>query len=65
LQGDIPSPMNPPSGCHFRTRCQHAMEMCAADAPVTTEVGGLSVRCHLVDPARHPAVTPEGVIDPD
>jgi oligopeptide/dipeptide ABC transporter ATP-binding protein len=52
LEGDIPSPMNPPSGCHFRTRCRHAMEICAVEEPVTTEVGRLTVRCHLMDPAR-------------
>ena len=52
LEGDIPSPMNPPSGCHFRTRCRHAMEVCAVEEPATTQVGGLSVRCHLMDPTR-------------
>jgi oligopeptide transport system ATP-binding protein len=56
LQGDIPSPMNPPSGCHFRTRCRHAMEICATEEPVNNEVGGLAVRCHLMDPTGHPAV---------
>jgi oligopeptide/dipeptide ABC transporter ATP-binding protein len=50
LEGDIPSPMNPPSGCHFRTRCRHAMEICALEEPVITEVGPTAVRCHLMDP---------------
>jgi peptide/nickel transport system ATP-binding protein len=59
LQGDIPSPMNPPSGCHFRTRCRHAMEICAVEEPQITELGELSVRCHLMDPTRHPAVPPQ------
>jgi len=48
LSGDIPSPLNPPSGCHFRTRCPYAMEICAAQAPemfVTSD--GTSVACHL------------------
>ena len=52
LAGDIPSPMNPPSGCHFRTRCRHAMDVCTAEEPVITEVGQLSVRCHLMNPAK-------------
>ncbi len=51
LEGDIPSPMHPPSGCHFRTRCRHAMERCAVEEPVITTVGRLSVRCHLMDPS--------------
>jgi oligopeptide/dipeptide ABC transporter ATP-binding protein len=52
LEGDIPSPMNPPSGCHFRTRCRHAMDVCAAEEPVSTEVGRLAVRCHLMSPGH-------------
>jgi ABC-type dipeptide/oligopeptide/nickel transport system ATPase component len=56
--------MNPPTGCHFRTRCQHAMEICAAEKPVATEVGGLTVRCHLMDPSLQSAVMAESVSDP-
>ena len=50
LEGDIPSPMDPPSGCHFRTRCRYAMDVCAAEAPRLTVLDNLTVRCHLVDP---------------
>ena len=38
LEGELPSPMNPPSGCVFRTRCQHAIAQCAETIPVLREV---------------------------
>jgi oligopeptide/dipeptide ABC transporter ATP-binding protein len=60
LEGDIPSPMNPPSGCHFRTRCRHAMEVCALEEPAITDIGRIAVRCHLVDPTRAPVPGPSG-----
>lgn len=49
LTGEIPSPVNPPSGCHFRTRCPYATERCAQEAPVLKDVGGnRQVACHMI-----------------
>ena len=48
LQGDVPSPANPPAGCHFHTRCPHAVDMCRAQSPPLREVRpGHRVACHL------------------
>ena len=50
LQGSIPSPANPPSGCKFHTRCAQCMEKCKKEAPHPIDVGnGHYVVCHLYD----------------
>lgn len=49
LKGDIPSPVNPPSGCKFHTRCPFAQEVCRSEIPVFRDVGSNHfVACHLV-----------------
>ena len=50
LTGEIPSPVNPPSGCHFRTRCPYASEECARTVPEMKEViSGRYVACHKTE----------------
>lgn len=52
LEGEVPSPLNPPSGCKFRTRCKYATERCAQEPPVFREVEPEHfVACHLFDKA--------------
>ena len=48
LEGSIPSPANPPSGCKFHTRCRFAMDICSRDVPLMQEIEeGHKVACHL------------------
>ncbi|MEA4810983.1 MAG: oligopeptide/dipeptide ABC transporter ATP-binding protein [Anaerolineaceae bacterium] len=50
LQGDVPSPINPPSGCPFRTRCPYIMEVCAIENPGLKDVGNEHfVACHRIN----------------
>lgn len=47
LKGEIPSPENPPAGCHFCARCPRAMEICSTVYPQMKEISGAKVACHL------------------
>ena len=60
LTGDVPSPINPPSGCHFHTRCPYAMAHCRTDAPALGEVKpGHWSACHLHEGGvRFPLASP-------
>ena len=50
LQGDVPSPINPPPGCAFHTRCPHAFARCKVETPVLKAAAdGRRVACHLVE----------------
>jgi peptide/nickel transport system ATP-binding protein len=50
--GEVPSPIAPPSGCHFHPRCPFANERCSAETPGLTQLGGREVRCHAVEEGR-------------
>src|SRR5260221_8718290 len=60
LQGEVPSPLNPPAGCRFHPRCPHAMARCGEAEPPLASVGGRLVACHLYDAAvAAPLAVPE------
>jgi dipeptide transport system ATP-binding protein len=48
IQGELPSPLNPPSGCAFHKRCPHATARCVQEVPLLREVAGRQVACHEI-----------------
>ncbi|KAB1900724.1 dipeptide/oligopeptide/nickel ABC transporter ATP-binding protein, partial [Micromonospora sp. AMSO1212t] len=62
LTGDVPTPLNPPSGCRFRTRCWKATDHCATEEPaLTTRDGGRQqTACHYPEQQETPLDAPVG-----
>ncbi|MCV2421907.1 ABC transporter ATP-binding protein [Paucibacter sp. DJ2R-2] len=52
VQGEVPNPLNPPSGCSFHPRCPHAGPRCKAERPALLEIKGVRVACHAVEEGR-------------
>jgi peptide/nickel transport system ATP-binding protein len=52
VQGEVPNPLNPPTGCAFHPRCPHANARCKAERPALLEIAGIRVACHAVEEGR-------------
>ncbi|MBN9204643.1 ABC transporter ATP-binding protein [Methylibium petroleiphilum] len=52
VQGEVPNPLQPPSGCSFHPRCPHADEHCRRERPAWQEIDGIRVACHAVSEGR-------------
>ena len=52
VQGEVPNPLNPPSGCSFHPRCPHAQARCKSERPALLEFQGVRVACHAVEEGR-------------
>ncbi len=52
VQGEVPNPLNPPSGCAFHPRCPHANARCSSERPALTHFQGIEVACHAVQEGR-------------
>jgi len=52
VQGEVPNPLNPPTGCAFNPRCPHANERCRVERPALLTIGGIRVACHAVEEGR-------------
>jgi peptide/nickel transport system ATP-binding protein len=52
VSGEVPNPLNPPTGCAFNPRCPHANERCRAERPNLLTLGGIRIACHAVEEGR-------------
>jgi peptide/nickel transport system ATP-binding protein len=61
VQGEVPNPLNPPSGCSFHPRCPHANARCKVERPALLELHGVKIACHAVEEGRiEPAPSASG-----
>lgn len=63
LAGDVPSPANPPPGCRFHTRCEHARPTCSQQSPTLTQQDGHAVACHFWRDIKAPIRGPNAAIN--
>ncbi|RYF79877.1 MAG: ATP-binding cassette domain-containing protein, partial [Comamonadaceae bacterium] len=52
VQGEVPNPLNPPTGCAFHPRCPHANARCSAERPALLTISGVRIACHAVEEGR-------------
>ena len=52
VQGEVPNPLDPPTGCAFHPRCPHANGRCSAERPQLQEIGGVRIACHAIEEGR-------------
>ena len=52
VQGEVPNPLNPPSGCSFHPRCPHANARCKAERPALLTLAGVKIACHAIEEGR-------------
>ena len=52
VQGEVPNPLNPPTGCAFNPRCPHANDRCRNERPALLSIGGIRIACHAVEEGR-------------
>uniref|UniRef100_UPI00339D7A8D oligopeptide/dipeptide ABC transporter ATP-binding protein n=3 Tax=Bacteria TaxID=2 RepID=UPI00339D7A8D len=55
VQGEVPNPLNPPTGCAFNPRCPHANDRCRTERPQLIDDGGTRVACHGIEEGRIPS----------
>lgn len=68
VQGEVPNPLNPPSGCSFHPRCPHANARCKSERPPLLTIQGVRIACHAIEEGRlqpEPRSAPQQVLAPE